>query len=84
MGDVAKDELILACWRVADLPDPKGGSVRGHLCTDCTAEVWVMPRNLAIPARILCRPCAAERAVSTGDLVVMPAAAYFPEGPARG
>lgn len=64
----------LACWRVADLAAPKAGSVRGHRCQRCAAEVWVMPGNLSLGLRVVCRQCGLKRAETDG-LALLPASA---------
>lgn len=71
---MSDSDNVLACWRVADLPDPKVGSVRGHHCSRCGAEVWVMPANLSLGLRIHCRPCAFRRMAEAGDFTVETAA----------
>jgi formylmethanofuran dehydrogenase subunit E len=69
MTDERTDEKILGVWRVADLSVPKSGSVRGHYCSECREEVWLMPRNLTLGLRLLCLRCAETK----DELTVLPA-----------
>ncbi len=54
------DESILVVWPVVIRQNPKPGSVRGHHCSNCGIEVWVMPENLTLGFRMLCVACSAE------------------------
>ena len=36
---------ILVCQRVANLPSPKKGRVRGHYCENCQEEIWVIVKE---------------------------------------
>jgi hypothetical protein len=74
------DENVLACWRVVDLAVPKSGSVRGHHCSRCGYEVWVMRKNLGHGLTLLCRSCSAgdlARRMLAGEVVEVRSAEGF-------
>jgi hypothetical protein len=54
------DESILVVWPVEEMPDPNPDSVRGHYCSKCGIEVWVMPKNLTLGFRMICLTCSAK------------------------
>lgn len=62
---------ILACHRVADLPNPNPLSVQAA-CAKCNEPIWVMPRNLKLPMPKVCLQCTTEQmaeAVMRGEEV---------------
>lgn len=61
------DPRILACMRVADLPEPTLASLRGR-CKVCGAQVWIA-RSSPPADLIYCVLCALDRMAETGESV---------------
>lgn len=60
------EELVtgVVCMRVSDIGTPVRGSVRGHFCADCAAEVWLGGEALRLVeegADAVCSRCIAGK-----------------------
>jgi hypothetical protein len=53
------DLRVLACTRVADLPEPSVRSIRGR-CARCEMQVWIALSSPSAGNKIWCMQCALD------------------------